>query len=65
MSPGDSVVEDSHENKKIEKNAKHREETCKYGDEQRVAPAEIGLQFTNDYYHDDDVEEKRGDSLVV
>ena len=43
MSPGDSVVEDSHENKKVEKNAEHREETCKDGDEQRVTPAEIGL----------------------
>ena len=45
MSPSDSVVEDSHENKKVEKNAEHREETCKDGDEQRVALAEIGLQL--------------------
>ena len=51
MSPGDSVVENSHENKKVEKNTKHREETCKDGDEQRVALAKIGLQSTNDYYH--------------
>ena len=56
MSPGDSVVEDSHENKKVEKNAKHWEETCKDSDEQRVAPAERGLQLTNDYHHDDYVE---------
>ena len=49
MSPRDSVVEDSHENKKVEKNAKHREETCKDGDEQRVALAEKGFQFTNVY----------------
>ena len=65
MSPGDSVVEDSHENKKIEKNAKHREETCKYGDEQRVAPAEVGLQLSNVYNQYHDVEEERGGSLVV
>ena len=65
MSPRDSVVEDSHENKKVEKNAEHREETCKDGDEQRVALAEKGFQLTNVYYHDDDVEEERGDSLVV
>ena len=56
MSPGDSVVENSNENKKVKKNTKHREETCKDGDEQRVALAEIGLQLTNDYYHDDGVE---------
>ena len=62
MSPGDSVVEDSHENKKIEKNAKHREETCKDRDEQRVSLAEIRFQLTNVYYryHDDYVEEERG-----
>ena len=47
MSPGDSVVENSHENKKVKKNTKYREETCKYGDEQRVAPAERGLQFND------------------
>ena len=47
MSPGDSVVENSHENKKVKKNTKHREETCKYGDEQRVSPAERGLQFND------------------
>ena len=56
MSPGDSVVEDSHENKKVEKNAKHWEETCKDGDEQRVALAEKGFQLTNVYHDDDDVE---------
>ena len=58
MSPGDSVVEDSHENKKIEENAKHWEETCKDGDEQRVALAEKGFQFTNVYYHNDYVQEE-------
>ena len=65
MSPGDSIVEDSHENKKVEKNAEHREETCKDGDEQRVAPAEKGFQLTNVYYHDDDVEEEGEGSRFV
>ena len=65
MSPCDSVVEDSHEYKKVEKNAEHWEETCKNGDEQRVALAEKGFQLTNVYYHDDDVEEERGGCLVV
>ena len=62
MSPGDSVVEDSHEYKKVEKNAEHREEACKDGDEQRVSLAEIRFQLTNVYYryHDDYVEEERG-----
>ena len=60
MSPGDSVVEDSHEYKKVEKNAKHREEPCKDRDEQRVSLAEIRFQLINVYYryHDDDVEEE-------
>ena len=58
MSPGDSVVENSQENKKVKKNTKHREETCKYGDEQRVSPAERGLQLTNIYHHDDYIEEE-------
>ena len=56
MSPCDSVVEDSHEYKKVEKNANHWEEACKDRDEQWVALAEKGLQLTNDYHHDDDVE---------